>query len=170
MNHDADQLNMALQANSASAPAKGRSRIAIFATVQEAETAVIDDAAALVDIAAWDELALRVPWGVQPARYARVANGGPVFGGQFLSNGGTVRWQITGTDFYLVQFGSGSDHYAAALINVESFFANTSGSGRLFFPPHQCPVPSNGLLSGQGVSHRGELNGHNPQAESRSGL
>jgi hypothetical protein len=141
VNHDADRLKMALQANSASAAAKGRSRIAIFATVQEAETAVIDDDAALVDIAAWDELALRVPWGVQPALYARVANTGPVFGGQFLSNGGTVRWQITGTNFYLVRFGPGSDQYAAALINVESFFANTSGSGRLFFPPANVRFP-----------------------------
>ncbi|MDQ6702655.1 MAG: hypothetical protein M3Z96_05905 [Pseudomonadota bacterium] len=132
---------MAVQANSASAAAKGRSRIAIFATVKEAEAAVIDDAAALVNIAAWDELALRVPWGVQPALYARVANAGPVFGGQFLSNGGTVRWQITGTDFYIVQFGPGSDNYAVALINVESFFAKTSGSGRLFFPPTNVRFP-----------------------------
>ena len=141
MNHDADQLKMALLVNSASAAANGRSRIAIFATVKEAEATVIDDAAVLINIAAWDELALRVPWGVQPALYARVANAGPVFGGQFLSNGGTVRWQITGTDFYVVQFGPGSDHYAAALINVESFFANTSGSGRLFFPPANVRFP-----------------------------
>jgi hypothetical protein len=141
VNHDADQLNIAVQANSASAAAKGRPRIAIFATVKEAEATVIDEAAALIDIAAWDEHALRVPWGVQPALYARVANAGPLFGGQFLSNGGTVRWQITGTDFYLVQFGPGSDHFAAALINVESFFANTAGSGRLFFPPANVRFP-----------------------------
>ena len=132
---------MVLQANSASAAAMGRSRIAIFATVEEAEATVIDDATVLINIAAWNEHALRAPWGVQPARYARCTNTGPVFGGQFLSNGGTVRWQITGTDFYLVQFGPGTDEYAAALINVESFFANTSASGRLIFPPTTVRFP-----------------------------
>ena len=146
---------MVVQAKLASAAGKGRSRIAIFATVHEAESAEIDDDAALVEIAAWDEHALRVPWGVQPALYARVANAGPVFGGQFLSNGGTVRWQITGTDFYLVQFGPGSDHYAAALINMESFFANTSGSGRLFFPPQMSGSLEQSTFRSKCITSRG---------------
>ncbi|MGH6800795.1 MAG: hypothetical protein ACRECZ_05160 [Methylocella sp.] len=75
MIHDAEELNMALQANSASATAHGRSRIAIFVAVEEVE-AILIGAAAFINIAAWNEHALTVPWGCSQPSNARVANTG----------------------------------------------------------------------------------------------
>lgn len=115
--------------------------IVSFATIAEAQAATIGETTAVVSVAAWDRRALSVGWGVQSAHYVRVPMTGRPVGGQFLSNRGTVLWQLTGTEFHLVQFGSGDDDYASALVNAESFFAAGLGAGRLVLPPTTVRVP-----------------------------
>lgn len=115
--------------------------LASFATMAEAEASTVDKTVAVVSVATWNRQALSVGWAVQPAYYVRAPMTGRPAGGQFLSNRGTVLWQLTGTEFHLVQFGPGEDDYASALLNAESFFANGLGAGRLIFPPATVRFP-----------------------------